>query len=114
MERGYRSHETAVDTPLVHRSDCQILKDFINRYQMLRGRKVGYVPGWDCHGLPIELKVCGIPKIQSVLHMQPCHNTPTPTFSFCPCRGQGCHREAGPWGVLHVVHRSVARCRGFP
>ncbi len=35
----------------------KILKDTINRYQFLRGRKVRYVPGWDCHGLPIELKV---------------------------------------------------------
>ncbi len=35
----------------------KILKDIINRYQMLRGRKVRYVLGWDCHGLPIELKV---------------------------------------------------------
>ena len=35
----------------------KILKDFINRYAMLRGRKVRFVPGWDCHGLPIELKV---------------------------------------------------------
>ncbi|MEH2127955.1 isoleucine--tRNA ligase [Nostoc sp.] len=35
----------------------KILKDIINRYQMLQGRKVRYVPGWDCHGLPIELKV---------------------------------------------------------
>ena len=35
----------------------KILKDIINRYQLLRGRKVNYVPGWDCHGLPIELKV---------------------------------------------------------
>ncbi|HIK14404.1 MAG TPA: isoleucine--tRNA ligase [Leptolyngbyaceae cyanobacterium M33_DOE_097] len=33
------------------------LKDFINKYQLLQGRKVRYVPGWDCHGLPIELKV---------------------------------------------------------
>ncbi|MBC7883096.1 MAG: isoleucine--tRNA ligase [Anaerolineae bacterium] len=33
------------------------LKDIINRYQSLRGRRVRYVPGWDCHGLPIELKV---------------------------------------------------------
>ncbi|MBD2636870.1 isoleucine--tRNA ligase [Limnothrix sp. FACHB-881] len=33
------------------------LKDIINRYQLLRGRKGRYVPGWDCHGLPIELKV---------------------------------------------------------
>ncbi|MCX7592500.1 MAG: class I tRNA ligase family protein, partial [Fischerella sp.] len=35
----------------------KILKDIINRYQLLRGRKVRYVPGWDCHGLPIELRV---------------------------------------------------------
>jgi len=33
------------------------LKDIINKFQLLRGRKVHYVPGWDCHGLPIELKV---------------------------------------------------------
>ena len=35
----------------------KILKDFIVRYQSLRGRNAPYVPGWDCHGLPIEFKV---------------------------------------------------------
>jgi len=35
----------------------KILKDIINKYQLLKGRRVRYVPGWDCHGLPIELKV---------------------------------------------------------
>lgn len=35
----------------------KILKDFINRKQILNGKQVHYVPGWDCHGLPIELKV---------------------------------------------------------
>ncbi len=35
----------------------KILKDTINKYQLLQGRKVRYTPGWDCHGLPIELKV---------------------------------------------------------
>lgn len=35
----------------------KILKDVINKYQLLQGRKVRYVAGWDCHGLPIELKV---------------------------------------------------------
>jgi len=34
----------------------QILKDIIVRYKILDRRKVDYVPGWDCHGLPIELK----------------------------------------------------------
>ncbi|MDS3862397.1 isoleucine--tRNA ligase [Thermosynechococcaceae cyanobacterium BACA0444] len=33
------------------------LKDIINKYQLLQGKKVTYIPGWDCHGLPIELKV---------------------------------------------------------
>jgi isoleucyl-tRNA synthetase len=35
----------------------KILKDIINKFNLLQGRKVNYVPGWDCHGLPIELKV---------------------------------------------------------
>ena len=35
----------------------KVLKDVINKYQLLRGRKARFVPGWDCHGLPIELKV---------------------------------------------------------
>jgi len=35
----------------------KLLKDFINRKQLLNGKQVHYVPGWDCHGLPIELKV---------------------------------------------------------
>lgn len=34
------------------------LKDIINRYKLLRGHRVLYRPGWDCHGLPIELKAC--------------------------------------------------------
>ena len=35
----------------------KILKDFIIRFHSLRGAKAPYVPGWDCHGLPIEFKV---------------------------------------------------------
>jgi len=35
----------------------KILKDFINRKQTLNGKQVHFIPGWDCHGLPIELKV---------------------------------------------------------
>ncbi|CAO3688567.1 unnamed protein product [Umbelopsis vinacea] len=34
----------------------KILKDIIIRYKVLQGYKVHYTPGWDCHGLPIELK----------------------------------------------------------
>ncbi len=33
------------------------LKDFVTRYQTIIGAKVKLVPGWDCHGLPIEQNV---------------------------------------------------------
>ncbi|XP_044269730.1 isoleucine--tRNA ligase, mitochondrial isoform X2 [Tribolium madens] len=39
----------------------KILKDTILRYQILKGHKVHYIPGWDCHGLPIELKALSKP-----------------------------------------------------
>jgi len=35
----------------------KILKDMIVKYKGLRGFFTPYVPGWDCHGLPIELQV---------------------------------------------------------
>ncbi|MDR2812976.1 MAG: isoleucine--tRNA ligase, partial [Puniceicoccales bacterium] len=35
----------------------KILKDIILRYKSMRGYRTPYVPGWDCHGLPIEHKV---------------------------------------------------------
>ncbi|KAI0149711.1 isoleucyl-tRNA synthetase [Hypoxylon sp. NC0597] len=35
----------------------KILKDMILRVKVQQGRRVDYVPGWDCHGLPIEHKV---------------------------------------------------------
>ncbi|KAL8566840.1 hypothetical protein ACOMHN_052238 [Nucella lapillus] len=34
----------------------KILKDITTRYKLLRGHRVHYVPGWDCHGMPIEIK----------------------------------------------------------
>ncbi|HLJ62670.1 MAG TPA: class I tRNA ligase family protein, partial [Stellaceae bacterium] len=35
----------------------KILKDVINRAQQMAGKDAIYVPGWDCHGLPIEWKI---------------------------------------------------------
>jgi isoleucyl-tRNA synthetase len=35
----------------------KILKDIIIKYQTVRGKSAPYIPGWDCHGLPIEFKV---------------------------------------------------------
>jgi isoleucyl-tRNA synthetase len=35
----------------------KLLKDTVLRFQSARGHRTPYVPGWDCHGLPIEFKV---------------------------------------------------------
>ncbi|MGQ0664051.1 MAG: isoleucine--tRNA ligase [Pseudomonadota bacterium] len=35
----------------------KILKDVVNRAQQMLGKDAIYVPGWDCHGLPIEWKI---------------------------------------------------------
>ncbi|NQT22944.1 MAG: isoleucine--tRNA ligase [Candidatus Omnitrophica bacterium] len=43
----------------------KILKDIVVRYKTMRGFDSPYVPGWDCHGLPVEhqlLKELGISK----------------------------------------------------
>jgi len=49
----------------------KILKDFINRYQLLEGKRAAFVPGWDCHGLPIELKVLQSMKSKERASMTP-------------------------------------------
>ncbi|MDP3068200.1 MAG: class I tRNA ligase family protein, partial [Methylocystis sp.] len=35
----------------------KILKDLVTRSQRMTGKACVYVPGWDCHGLPIEWKI---------------------------------------------------------
>jgi isoleucyl-tRNA synthetase len=51
-EKGSLVNGSGVDRALV----CVIVWH-VRRFQMLQGRRVRYRPGWDCHGLPIELKV---------------------------------------------------------
>ena len=65
-ERHAKAKETFVlhDGPPFANGDVHIgtalnktLKDIILKFQTMRGKNVPYVPGWDCHGLPIEFKV---------------------------------------------------------
>ncbi len=35
----------------------KVLKDLVARSQQMLGKDANYVPGWDCHGLPIEWKI---------------------------------------------------------
>src|SRR5688500_13543280 len=48
----FANGEVHIDTTL-----NKILKDIVLRFHSLCGRQSPYVPGWDCHGLPIESKV---------------------------------------------------------
>ena len=43
----------------------KVLKDIILRWELARGRRVHYRPGWDCHGLPIEIKALQQARLQS-------------------------------------------------
>ena len=65
-DRHVQSKETFIlhDGPPFANGDVHIgtalnktLKDIILKFQTMRGKNVPYVPGWDCHGLPIEFKV---------------------------------------------------------
>ncbi|XP_011502157.1 PREDICTED: isoleucine--tRNA ligase, mitochondrial [Ceratosolen solmsi marchali] len=40
----------------------KILKDITIRSKVINGQRVHYVPGWDCHGLPIEYKALSLVK----------------------------------------------------
>ena len=43
----------------IHIGHClnKILKDIIIKYNSVTGKGIDYIPGWDCHGLPIEHQV---------------------------------------------------------
>ena len=50
------------------------LKDFIVKSKTMAGFDSPYVPGWDCHGLPIEIKVdseLGSQKAEMAAHRDP-------------------------------------------
>lgn len=49
----------------------KILKDFIVRYHNMAGYKSPYVPGWDTHGLPIELKARAKAGVENIASLSP-------------------------------------------
>ena len=61
--RGARRYHAARRPALRQRRDPhrhvlnKVLKDFVVKSRNMAGFDAAYVPGWDCHGLPIELKV---------------------------------------------------------
>ncbi len=49
----------------------KIIKDIIVRYRNMAGCKSPYVPGWDTHGLPIELKARAKAGVENAVNMDP-------------------------------------------
>lgn len=48
----------------------QISKDIILRSKIVNGIKVHYKPGWDCHGLPIEMKAKSVKEGMNPLEIR--------------------------------------------
>ncbi len=70
----------------------KILKDVVTKSQQMLGFDSNYVPGWDCHGLPIEW------KIEEENYRS--KGKPKPDF-------QGFHRDGGvPQGVPRLCRRT--------
>nr|XP_031845891.1 isoleucine--tRNA ligase, mitochondrial [Nomia melanderi]XP_031845892.1 isoleucine--tRNA ligase, mitochondrial [Nomia melanderi] len=54
-------------TPHMGHAINKILKDITLRNNIMQGKRVHYIPGWDCHGLPIELKAVQDVNVQDPL-----------------------------------------------
>ena len=79
----------------------KILKDIINRWKILQGFHCQYIPGWDCHGLPIELKALSKSKSREkdaikIRHM-------SRAFALEAVENQ--KSEFKSWGVLGEWHK---------
>ena len=59
LARGSENVERRLRDSRSHHAFNKLLKDFIVRLKTMEGYDSPYVPGWDCHGLPIEIKVDG-------------------------------------------------------
>ncbi len=76
----------------------KILKDIIVKYKLMKGYYAPYVPGWDCHGLPIELQVDK--KLGSKKHDMP-----------LPERRKLCRNYAA--GFVDIQREEFKRMGGF-
>ena len=53
----YEGPPTANGRPGIHHVVARTIKDLACRFQVMRGRRVGRIAGWDTHGLPVEIEV---------------------------------------------------------
>ncbi|EDW99917.2 uncharacterized protein Dyak_GE23171 [Drosophila yakuba] len=72
----------------------KILKDITLRQRVAHGQQVNYVPGWDCHGLPIELKATSTAQNQSAQEIR----KKSRAFALEAIKSQ--KEEFSSWGIL--------------
>ena len=53
----YEGPPTANGRPGIHHVVARTIKDLVCRFQVMHGRRVGRIAGWDTHGLPVEIEV---------------------------------------------------------
>ena len=70
----------------------KILKDMITRFHQMNGKDSIYVPGWDCHGLPIEW------KIEELYKKKKKNKDEVPIKDF----RQECREFAKKWIEVHI------------
>uniref|UniRef100_A0A6P4F0K2 isoleucine--tRNA ligase n=1 Tax=Drosophila rhopaloa TaxID=1041015 RepID=A0A6P4F0K2_DRORH len=72
----------------------KILKDITLRQRVAHGQQVNYIPGWDCHGLPIELKATSTAPGQNALEIR----QKSRAFALEAIKSQ--KEEFRSWGIL--------------
>ena len=61
----YEGPPTANGEPGTHHVEARVFKDVFPRWRTMKGYHVPRQAGWDCHGLPIELKGMRTPRTAS-------------------------------------------------
>ena len=89
----------------------KILKDFINRRKLLEGRKAQFVPGWDTHGLPIELKVCSAPMLEDMCQTIAVMTIIRQRICAKPSHHRSGRRFCAPPSLCHSVCHGDGGCR---
>lgn len=81
----------------------KIMKDITGRQKMLEGYKLHYVPGWDCHGLPIELKA---------LQQQQTVTAGSGTSGVPPPEVESPWQPTSPLEIRQLARQFAERCVG--
>src|ERR1035438_496134 len=89
----------------------KILKDIIIKYKTLRGFSAPYVPGWDCHGLPIEFKVSQEMRKQRAAGVPPADPSSSVSVGNPNEIGSSGRMPAAHWESAATIQIGRASCR---